>query len=102
MELGPLAPKISLLNFYPPHVVVGPACSDSPCFCISTEMDLVDRCGFFSSVVVRLPFNSISDGSGKWLFSSLVVILMRLCEEVSRVSLHLCLDWKAQIPLTIS
>ena len=27
--LGLLAPGISLLNFYPPHVDVGPACSTS-------------------------------------------------------------------------
>ena len=29
MGLGLLAPEISLLNFYPPHVCEGPACSAS-------------------------------------------------------------------------
>ena len=29
VELGLCIPEISLLNFYPPHVVVGPACSAS-------------------------------------------------------------------------
>ena len=31
MGWGPLTPKISLLNFYPPHVGVGPACFTSLC-----------------------------------------------------------------------
>ena len=47
----------------------------------------LDGCGFFNSVVVKLQFNSISDGSEWWLVCISVVILMRLYEEVSRVSL---------------
>ena len=55
----------------------------------------LDGCGFFNSIVVRLPFNSISDGSECWLFYILVVILIWLCEEVSRVYLCHHLDWKS-------
>ena len=54
MGLGLLAPEIALLNFYPPHVGVGPAHSASVLLLTS-----LDGCGFFNSVVVRLPFNSI-------------------------------------------
>ena len=52
--LGLLALEISLPNFYP-H-----GCGASP-FCVCTFPTSLDRCGFFNSVVVRLPFNSISD-----------------------------------------
>ena len=69
--LGVLTPEISLPNFYPPHVDVGPAYSMSP-----PPPTSLDRCSFFNSVVVRLPFNSISDSSEWWLFYNLVVILM--------------------------
>ena len=63
------------------HVDMGPARSMSP----PTRLD---GCGFFNWVVVRLPFNSISDGFEWWLFCILVVILMWLCEKVSHVWLH--------------
>ena len=56
----------------------------------------LDGCGFFSFVVVRLPFNLLSDGSGWWLFYILVVILMWLCKEVSHVYLCHHLDQKSQ------
>ena len=49
-------------------------------------------CGFFNTIVVRLPFNSISDGSEWWLFDILVVILIWLCKEVSHVCLCHYLD----------
>ena len=52
--LGLLAPKISLLNFYPR------GCGASP-FIVCTPPTTLDGCGFFNSIVVRLPFNSISD-----------------------------------------
>ena len=70
-----------------------------PCLCVS----YLDGYGFFSSIVVRLPFNSISDSSGWWLFYSLVVILMWLwlCEETSHVCLCLHLDQKLDL-FTIS
>ena len=53
-------------------------------------------CGFCNSVVVRLPFNSISDGSEGWLFYSLVVILMWLCDEANHVYLCRHLDQRSE------
>ena len=53
-----------------------------------------DGCGFFNSIVVRLPFNSTSDSSEWWWFSILVVILMWLC-LVSLVCLCCYRDWKS-------
>ena len=53
-----------------------------------------DGCGFFNSVVVRLPFNSISDGSEWWWFCILVLILLWLCEEMNHVCLCHHLDRK--------
>ena len=61
----------------------------------------LDGCGFFNSVVVRFPFNSITDVSEGWLFYILVVILMWLCEEVSSVCLCCHLDWKSVFCLLI-
>ena len=62
------------------------ACGTS-LFRIPAPPTSVDGCDFFNSVVVRLPFIDsiplISDGSEWWLFYSLVVILIWLCEEVS-------------------
>ena len=52
-------------------------------------------CGFFNSIVVRLPFNPISDGSEWWLCYILVVILMWFCEEASHVYLCRHLDQKS-------
>ena len=54
----------------------------------------LDGCGFFNSIVVRLPFKSISDGSEWWLFCIFVVILMWLCKEVSLVCQCWHLDWQ--------
>ena len=56
---------------------------------------------FFNSVVVRLPYNLISDGSKWWLLYILVVILTWLCQEASHVCLCLHLDWKSQKCLLI-
>ena len=61
-------------------------------FCICAPPTHLDGCGFFNSIVVRLPFNSISDSSEWWLFYILVVILMWLCKEASLVCLILHLD----------
>ena len=58
MGLGLLNPEISLMNFYPPCMDVG----RSP-FLVSAPSTSLDGCGFFNFVVVRLSFNSISDGS---------------------------------------
>ena len=66
-------------------------------FCICAPPASLDGCGFFNSVVVRLPFNSIFAGSGWWLFHILVVILMWLCEEVSHVCLCHHHDWKSSV-----
>ena len=55
----------------------------------------LDGCGFFNSIVIRLPSNSISDSFECWLFCILVVILMWLCTEASCDCLHCHLDWKS-------
>ena len=55
MRLAHLAPQVPLLSFYLPHVDVGPAHSMSP----PTSLD---GCGFFNSIVFRIPFNSVYDG----------------------------------------
>ena len=52
--LGLLTPKIFLSNFYPHEYGASP-------FHVHACPSSVDGCGFFNSVVVRLPFNSISD-----------------------------------------
>ena len=64
-------------------------------FCISAPPTSLNGCGFFNSVVVRLPFSLISDSSEWWLFYALVVILMWLCEEMSHVCLCCYLDQKS-------
>ena len=60
-------------------------------FCICTPPTSLNGCGFFNSVVVRLPFNLVSGNSEWWLYI-LAVILMWLCRDVC-----LCrhLDWKS-------
>ena len=52
------APETSLPNFYSPNVCERP--THSPTVALSTSLD---GCSFFNFVVVRLPFNSISDSS---------------------------------------
>ena len=76
MGKGLLTSKICLLNFYLPHWDVGPAHST-----------ILDECGFFNSIVVKLLCNLISDDTECWLYN-LVLILMWLCKEASRV--YLC------------
>ena len=66
-------------------------------FHISTPPTSLDGCGFFNSVVVRLSFSSIYDGSEWWLLYISFVILMWLCKEVSCVYLCYHLDWKSSI-----
>ena len=65
-------------------------------FCDYIPPTILDVCGFFNSVVFRLPFNLISDGSKWWLFYILVVILMWLCKDLSHVYLYCHLDQKSQ------
>ena len=57
----------------------------------------LDGCIFFNSIVVRLPFNSISDSSEWWLFYILIVILMWLCKEASHVCLCCHLEQKSKL-----
>ena len=79
MGLGLLAPKMSLPNFYPPHVDVEPACSMSLPL-LPVWMDVL-------SLILLSDFHSarflmaLSDGC----YYILVVILMWLCEEASCV-----------------
>ena len=77
----------------PEHLSATRGCGTS-LFHISTPPTSLDGCGFFNSVIVRLPFNSIYNGSEWWLFYTLVVILMWLYKELSRVYLCHCLDQK--------
>ena len=80
--MGLLTPEISLLNF------------GTSLFGNCAPPNNLDGCGFFNSVVVRLPFNSISYFSECRLFYILVVILM-LCKEVSLVCPSCHLDCKS-------
>ena len=59
-----------------------------PAFLVFSPPPRLDGCGFFNAVVVRLPFSLISVGSEQWLFYILLVILLWLCEEASRVSTY--------------
>ena len=52
-------------------------------FRVCTPPTSLDGCGFFNSIVVKLPFSLISDSSERWLCYILVVILVWLCKEVS-------------------
>ena len=100
--VGLLAPKISISNYYPPHIGKGPSH-----FMSVPPPSILYECGFYNSVVVRFPFNLISDHSEwQWFYILvvillflflifLVVILMWLCEEVSLVCLCCHLDQKS-------
>ena len=78
-----------------PSRILCTTCGCGTCwFCASTFLTSLDGCGLFNSVVVRLPFSLISDSSEWWAFYSLVVMLMRLCEEASHVYLCRHLDQK--------
>ena len=52
--LGLFTPEIALPNFYPR------GCG-ARAFCVCAPPTSHDTCGFFYSIVVRLPFNTISD-----------------------------------------
>ena len=96
VRLGPFSPEISLLIFMC-HMWVGdhpvlPCCLSFQSWCVF----------FFNSIVVGLQFSSISGGSEEQLCCSLVVMLMWLCEEVSKVYLLFHLDWKCQEWLLMS
>ena len=55
---GPLAPEISLLNFYPEFLPMWnkPILCSTPSTSLDTSLDV---CGFCSSIIVGLPFSSI-------------------------------------------
>ena len=78
MGLGLLAPEIS-----PEFLSTTCECGTSPLHICAPPSNL-DGCGFSNSVV-RLPYNSMSDTSERWWFYILVVISMRLWQEVSHV-----------------
>ena len=60
----------------PPECVFTACMRGTSPFHICAPPTSLDGCGFFNSVVVRPPFNSIADSSEWWLFYILVVILM--------------------------
>ena len=67
----------SLSRGIPPKFFIHHTCvwdQPIPHLCISTPPTSLDACGFFNSIVVGLPLNSVCDGSVWWLFYSLVVI----------------------------
>ena len=64
----------------PPEILFTTHGYGTSLFHVSAPPTSLDGCGFFNSVVVRLPFNSISDSSVWWLFYNLVEILKGLCQ----------------------
>ena len=79
-----------------PPEFLSDTCGCGTCLChICAPPTSLGGCGFFSLIVVILPFNLISDGSEWWLFYILVVNLMWLCEGASHVCLCCHLDWKS-------
>ena len=75
----------SLLPRYPSRVFIHHMCvRDQPVTHLHPPTSL-DGCGFFNSIVVRLPFNLISICSMQWWFYILVAVLMRLYKETSYV-----------------
>ena len=84
-------------NVPPQFLPTTRVCGTSP-FCFSVPPTIVNGCGFFNSIVVSLPFNSILDSSEWRLFYSVAAILMWLCKEVSHVYLCCHLDWMSYRP----
>ena len=76
-------------------------CETSPSH-VCTPPTSLDGCGFFNSIVVRLPFRSITENSEWLLFYILAVILMWLCKKVSHVCLCHHLDLKFLFLLSLS
>ena len=83
-------------DIYPKFLSTTRGCGTSPFYIFMSPTSL-DGCGFFKSVVVRLLFIMISDGSEWWFFYILVVILMWSCEEVSHVCLRCHHDRKPDL-----
>ena len=82
-----LTPKISLPNFYPPHVGEGPDCSASAPL-LPVRMDVVSLILYLSDFHLTRFLTFLSDGC-----SFLDVILMWLCKGVS----HVCLRCQLKI-----
>ena len=77
-------------------------------FHLSTLPASLDGCGFFNSLVVRIPFNTFSDGSKWWLFYILVVIFVwcarrwavYLCHHLDQQSwTWLCMVFRRNKPI---
>ena len=66
--------------------------SSPPWLCVSAPPTCLDEYGFFKSLVVGLPYSSISWHFWVFFVLRLVVILLMVCRKVKRVYLHLLLD----------
>ena len=93
---GLLTPVISLPNFYPPHVGVGPALSTSASL-LSVWMDVVSLILYLSDFHSNR-FHSCQTSIQLdfwWFWVMVVVILLWLWEEASHVCLCCHLDWNS-------
>ena len=63
-------------------------CRNSPFHTCTLPTSMDEYVYFLNFIVVRLPFNSISDGSESWPFYILVVILMWLSKDSRNICLH--------------
>ena len=61
--------------YIPPEFLPTTCGCGTSLFSMSAPFTYLGGCGFFNSMVVRLPFKLISDGPEWWLFYSLAVIL---------------------------
>ena len=71
-------------------LVVSPLCPAAP----SAPPTGLAECFFFNSLVVRLPYSSISWQFCYFLFLNLLLSFFWLCKEAQCVYLHLHLGWK--------
>ena len=82
-----------------PVSISAPLCAiphHSTCLHVLAPHTCLDECGFFKSLVVRLPHNLIF--SQFWVilvFYSSCIFLLQLCKEARQVYLCLCLDQKS-------
>ena len=67
--------------------------SSLPWLPVSAPPTCLDEC-FFNSLVVRLPYSSISVSSGCSLFLNLLLCFFWLCDRVQYIYLCLHLGWK--------
>ena len=78
LGLGGLVWDSSLLR-YPSQIFITIHGSGTSPFCVSAPLTSLDGCGFFHSIVVRFPFNLISD-CFKWIVLHSGIVLMWFCE----------------------